>query len=140
MNRRAESDLGDLLKENFIYLLFVILFTVGMVTYVYSVRNNAGVWEDFYAKELAKSINYAQAGDTLTIDIQDITNIAMDNKIRDFNSLFSVNSEKQQICVGLSTGGKSCFSYFNDVRISQLSVKTGVPGNVLVIKLEGGST
>jgi hypothetical protein len=123
---------ADVLESNAIYIIILIVF-IAMFAFVYTKMNGASLWQDFYAKDTAKIIDLAKAGDEITIDMQKATEVARSNKINDFNDLFSFDDS--EMCVKLSQGSASCFAYFNDVLIADVKPELGVPGNVLHFKV-----
>ncbi len=133
MNKKAES--GEIIKDTAVYLILLVLFFAGMVFFVFSQRDGAAVWSDIYAKELVKIINLAESGDEIEIDVQEITGIAIKNEVN-LDKVFSFDNEKKEVCIRLSTGRRSCYSYFNNVDVKNDKVELGVPVNVLSFKIE----
>ena len=121
VNRKAET--GDIVMDNIIYLILLILFFVGMLAFVNSKMNGAPLFEDYYAKEIVKIIENSSPGDEIVIDVHKATEIAKKNKIAN-EEIFSFDNFKNEVCVKLSPGRASCYSYFNDV-----SVGITPPGN-----------
>ncbi|MEM4271863.1 MAG: hypothetical protein QXD13_02140 [Candidatus Pacearchaeota archaeon] len=126
---------GDTLMNNLTYMIVLIVFFAGMMLFIQTKMNGAGVWEDFYAKEIAKVINAAKPGDYVTLDVRSATKIAAKNKIG-FEEIFSFDNDKSDVCVKLSAGGRSCYSYFNQVNIESEGVKLLEPVNVLKFRVE----
>lgn len=114
MNKRASS----ILYTNVLFLIILIVFFVGMLSFVYSKMNSASVWEDYYAKEIVKVIDLSKPGDTIVIDVQRATEIAQKNKIANFEQIFSFDNFNNEVCVKLSLGRASCYNYFNDVNVA----------------------
>jgi len=112
-----KGKVGDILMDNIIYLVLLIIFFAGMMAFVYTKMNGAAVWEDFYAKEISKTIDTAQVGDVVILDVQKASEIAKSNKVADFEKIFQFDNAKNEVCVQLSTGGKNCYNYFNNVDI-----------------------
>lgn len=143
MNKKGK--IGDILMDNIIYLVLVIIFFSGMMAFVYSKMNGASVWEDFYAKEAAKVIDSAQAGDIVMLDVQQASDIAKKNGVADFEQMFQFDKAKNEVCVQLSRGGKSCYNYFTNVDIVKVHENKWIhyaePVNRLHFKIvaKGGS-
>ncbi len=127
--------LGDMLYDSAIYLILVALFLLGMSVFLYLQLNGAGVWSELYTKELVTLINLGQPGDDFTLHIQEATNIAKRNGVTNFNQLFMFNNDQNEVCVSLSTSGKTCLRYFNQISISESRIELGVPDNVLHLHL-----
>ena len=134
MNKKAKF--GDILMNNITYLLILIVFFIGMLYFVYSTANGSSVWSDFYAKEITKVIDSSRPGDYVSIDVRRATEIAAKNKVK-FEDIFSFDNAKNEICVQLSSGRKSCFNYFNDVKVENYRVKLLDPVNVLSFEITG---
>ena len=99
-------------------------------------KNGAGVWEDFYAKEIARAIDMAKPGDTITIDLDKASIVAKSNDYELYDKLVRFDEKTREIVVKLRTNGETRFSYFNDVKISNVKTFLGVPTNVLQFKVE----
>ena len=127
MNKKAKM---STLMKNLIYSIVLIIFFAGMLL-VANKANGASVWEDYYAKEVAKAINAAEPGDNLMLDVQGATEIAKKNKISNFEEIFSFDNFRNEVCVKLSRGMASCYNYFNEVNVAITS-----PGNKWVYLAE----
>ena len=103
--------------NNMTYLILLIMFIVGMLAFVYTRGNGAPVWEDYYAKEIVKIIDVSKPGDFVVLDVSKGTGIAKNNKIG-FEEIFQFDNINHEVCVKLSKGGASCFSYFNNVSVT----------------------
>src|SRR3989344_1893290 len=130
MNKKAG---GELLKYTTIYLILVVIAFAGIFYYIQDQKDNASVWSEVYAKQIALLIDTAHDGDEITLDIQRISGIAQKHEV-DFEDI--VNFDRaNEVCVRLSSGRKSCYSYFNDVVIRDVRTELGVLGNVLHFKV-----
>ncbi len=133
MNKRAEND------ETFevvIYTILLVIFVVPLTIFVYQNMNGASVWEDFYAKEIARVVNLAEIGDEFTLDVHKATEIGRKNEVP-FSEMFNFRNEKNEICIRLSRG-RTCYDYFRDVDIADISLDLGIGkdgGNVLNFKI-----
>lgn len=121
MNKKAE--IGDVLIDNVIHLIFLALFFIGMVWFVASYQNGAAIWEDYYAKEIVKVINFAEPRDEVWLDVHNATEIAKKNKLASFSEIFQLDNVKNEVCVKLNKGKKTCYSYFNDVDVVNFGLK-----------------
>ena len=115
LNKRA--GIGDIVMDNVIYLILLIMFFVGMLAFVNSKMNGAAVWEDYYAKEIVKIIDSSKPGDEIILDVHKATEVAKANKIADFEQIFHFYNNASEVCVKLSAGRSSCYSYFNNVNV-----------------------
>ena len=121
MNKKAA--LGDIVMDNAIYLIFLVIFFVGMLYFVASYKGGAVVWEDYYAKEIVKIINFANPGDSTCLDVHKATEIAKDNNVRSFSEIFTIDNADDEVCVKLSKGRRTCFNYFNGIDIVNVDLK-----------------
>lgn len=113
MNKKAS--MGGILRSNAIYIFLLIVFFVGMRAFIINSVNSASIWEDYYAKEIAKVIDMAEPGDEIVLDVHKATEVAKKNNIANFEEIFSFNNLDNEVCVKLSLGRASCYNYFNDV-------------------------
>ena len=125
MNKKGEQDIGGLLWDNIIYLILVALFVFGMFAFVQQQRNGAGIWEDYYAKEITKMIELSSAGDEIEINVQKGSEVAKENRVS-FSEIFVFDNVKNEICVKLNIGRKTCYFYNKDVDIINPELKLGV--------------
>jgi hypothetical protein len=123
MNRKA--GIGETLKDNLIYLILLLLFTVPIFFFIQNQMNGASVWSDYYAKEITKVVNSAQPGDEITLIVHKATEIAKKNNVG-FSEVFEFNNVDKEICIKLSRGKKSCYSFFNNVDLIDKDLKLGV--------------
>jgi len=115
-------------------LVSIIAYFV-MYSHISSYKNGAAVWEDFYAKEISKILNSAKPGDQLSLDVDMAGNIARENKVFNDKEMFNFDNEKNEVCVKLNTGKKSCYSYFNNVEVIGWRVDPGMPADILRINI-----
>ena len=126
-----------ILQPNAVFTVLLLIFVVFTGVYILSERNGAGVWSDYYAKEISKVINLAKPGDLITLNVQKATEIAEDNDVLNFKEIFMFNNEKKEICVKLAKGEKTCYNYFNNVYIipENPDVDLGVPVNIIKFRI-----
>jgi len=127
MNKKAQS---DVLMNNVVYLILLAIFVVGMFAFIWQQSNGAAVWEDYYVKEIVKVIDLSKPGDQVTIDVQKATEIAKKNEVG-FSEIFKFDNANNEVCVKLSQGRATCFSYFNDEDVIFEDIELGVPVNIL---------
>jgi hypothetical protein len=115
----AETEDSSVLSAEAIFLILLVLFTAGVLYYLYDSSNSAYVWEDFYAKQTATFLNSAKVGEEVTFDIQPAVKIAKRNGLDITNpeNLIRIDSQTNRVCVKLSKGTGNCYPYFNDVAV-----------------------
>lgn len=121
MNKKAA--LGDIILDNAVYLIFIVLNLVGMIYFIASYQGGASVWENYYVKEIVKIIDFAEPGDSVCLDVHKATEIAKSNNVRSFSEIFTLNNIENEFCVKLSKGRKTCFTYFNEIDITNIQLK-----------------
>ncbi|HVY01250.1 MAG TPA: hypothetical protein VHA12_00610 [Candidatus Nanoarchaeia archaeon] len=133
MNKKA-----NVLTENIMYLILLAFFVLLIWGFLFNRANSSALWEDFYAKELARVVDSSQAGDVLRLEVQKATSIAKRNgiDIQEAGNMFLFDAKNRRICVQLSVSGGKCYPYFNDVIVTQTSMELGVPQNFLNFKIE----
>lgn len=115
MNKKAK--IGDIVMDNIVYLIFLIIFFVAMLAFVSSKMNGASYYEDYYAKEIVKIIESSEPGQSFAIDVSKASKVAQSNKVNALEEMFSFDNMENEVCVKLSRGGASCYSYFNAVNV-----------------------
>ena len=133
MNRRGA---GDILSGNILYVILVIIFTIGVFMIIMQNQNNAHQWEELYAKELALLLNRAESGDLYTIDIQKASEIAVKNGIGDPRYIIKFDGQSREVIVSLKPGMGTTFHYFSNVVVSDVKVDAlDTSGNKLSFKV-----
>ncbi len=130
-----KGDFSSFLTGNVVYILLTVVFLIFLLAVISQSRNGAGVWEDYYAKEIARAVDLAKPGDEVSMDIHYATVIAQKNEFTDFQRMVRFDNAAHEVIVQLRALGNSHFSYFNDVNITDARVEIGVPTNVLKFKV-----
>jgi hypothetical protein len=132
MNKKA------ILTANVIYIIITVIFLGGLAASLWLVQNNAKFLGDYYSKELSRTINLAEPGEKITLDVHKATEVAQRNGIP-FEEIFQFDNEQNRVCVKLSKGVKTCYSYFNSVDVKnppQIQLASGPNGdkNMLIFE------
>lgn len=138
MKKKADS----ILEGTIIYIILLILATAPLAYFVWDQYNGASIWADFYAKEISRVINLAEPGDEISIDVQTATEVAVKNKIPRLDDIVIFDNAKNEVCVKLSPGRKSCYYYFNEVDVSNWEIKRGLARgevNTLTFQVKGAA-
>jgi len=114
MNRKGDG--ADIIRNNLAYMLFFLAVFVAMLFFVSSRMDNVAFWEDFYAKEIARVIDFSKQGDEVKIDVTMAVQLARKNKV-EFDKIFIFDNEEGSVAVSLSRGTGKSFRYFNNVSI-----------------------
>ena len=51
--------------------------------------------------------------------------------------MFNFDNVNNRICVDLTPGVRSCYSYFNNINVTNWSIVYGVPNDLLIVKVGG---
>jgi hypothetical protein len=140
MNKKAQF--SNLVMGQVVFILVVLIFAVGMFWYIKSQENGAAVWEDYWSKEIAKIINLAEPGQKVVLDVHKVSVIAKRNGV-DFDKIFTFRNSKNEVCVQLSLGRKTCYSWFRNLAVTNYGIDFGkneLPVNTLYFTIIKGRT
>lgn len=117
MNRKGDG--GDNIAWDYVaFLIIGVVFFGGMYYWVSAHVGSVALWEDLYAKEIARVLNEAQPGDELFLDVTPATKIAFDNGMRS-DEIFRFDNDRHTVSVHLKPHSGTTFSYFNAVRVRE---------------------
>ena len=127
-----------ILKTTVIYTLLTILFLAGISGFIWLQKNGTSIWSNYYGKEFTRTVNLAKSGDNITLDIHKATEIAAKNNVKSTSEIFTVDNPKNEVCVKLTRGIKTCYKYFNDVDIINLKPESasGTYGETNILTFE----
>jgi hypothetical protein len=134
MNKRAQEEMTGTLMANVIFVIVVALYFGGMLYYENMQKNGAGIWADFYVKELIKVVDTSVPGDEVVLNVQRAVEIGLKNDVN-YGDIFSFDNGLNEICVKLSRGIHTCYRYFNNVDIVGSGVALGVPQDILKFRV-----
>lgn len=126
MNKRAQ--MSEQLVNQAVFTIITVVFLGGMFWYVSAQGEGAVVWEDYWSKEIAKIINLGDAGQEVVLDVHAISKLAKKNGL-EFSKMFAFNNEKREVCVQLNLGRRTCYAWFNDVKVKDYGVEYGKESN-----------
>ncbi|MBU0760878.1 MAG: hypothetical protein KJ600_02245 [Nanoarchaeota archaeon] len=136
MNNKASS----LVRSNLAYLILLVIVLLPFAVFAGNQMNGASIWSKYYAKEISRVINLAEPGDIISLDVHKATKIAKSNGItRLRKEVFTFDNANKEVCVKLSPGRETCYSYFNDVDVINEDIELGVSknaGNILVFEIK----
>lgn len=133
MNKKAQFP--SLLQSTVAYIILTAVFVGFIFMMVYHYKNATAPWEEFYAKEIARAVNMAEAGDLVTIDLNKASVIAKKNNFEEYAQIVRFDNKNHEIIIKLGANGETRFSYFNDVEISDVKTILGVPTNILQFRV-----
>lgn len=136
----SEDEEESPVMENIIFLVLLVGAIILVFSLIWSQMNGADFWGDYYAKEIVKIVNSAQPGDKFEIDFQKATVVAKKNGVLNQLEIFNVDNLNKEICIKLSPGIKTCYSYFNDVDVLNYKIDSGAftesEKNILTFDIE----
>ena len=107
---------STVLNEEIMYYIFLGIFLAGMIVALSGLRNNAVLWEEVYAKELARIIDHSQSGTEVKLDVTRGVAIALKNG-RALNEAFVFDNIQNKVIVHLRSSGGSSFNYLTNKTI-----------------------
>lgn len=118
MNKRGqESGMHESqIWSEILYLLILAVFVFIVLGAISQQKSNAGFWEDFYAKEIARIVDYSSAGTEIELNVHRATEIALKNGVS-FSEVFDFDNKNNEIIVKLSSDRKTNFYWFSDVDV-----------------------
>jgi hypothetical protein len=139
MNNRG---LFDLTTNELAYIILLVLAVGLTFLVIWSKSDGAGTWSGYYSQEIVRIIDASKPGDNISLNVQKGTDIAQKNKV-DISipsNMFKFDSKNHEVCVTLSKGQATCYSYFNDVSIIHDDISYGMPENVLHFEIVSPSS
>jgi hypothetical protein len=123
MNRRGESEFGgDILLNNVIFIILFLVFFGLMFYYVLGYQDGAVLWEDIYAKEIARVVNVAEPGSEVCLDVTKSTEIAL-GRGQSYSNIFNFDNVENRVVVSLRPSGGTSFPFFNNVDLINKDLK-----------------
>lgn len=115
MKLNKKGGASDIVLDNIIYLVIVIFAFLILYYFVLHQQRGAAFWEDYYSKEIAKTINLAENGDEIRIDVQMASEIAEASGTTDFQRMFEFKNNS--VCVQLRGPTRGCYLYYKDYEV-----------------------
>lgn len=115
MNKKADT----MILETFIFIILNLIFFLAVLVFVWKAGDNAFVYEQAYAKEIALAIDNGKPGTSIFIDVKDGLEIA-DKEKQERNKIFKIDEQEGRIMVNLIGRGGYSFRYFSANEISLL--------------------
>ena len=121
MNKKGDA--GDSpIWNNVVYLIILVVFIGVLFVFVNNQRDNAFLWEDFYAKEISKVINSNDPGTAVTLDVTEAIEVAR-KRGQSYSDIFSFDNRNGKVIVSLRPSGGTSFDFFNRVIVADWSVE-----------------
>ncbi len=125
-NKKGDSS-SNPLWNNIFYLIIIVVVAGVFLGFVSNQKEAAGMWEDFYSKEISRVINSAVAGSEVSIDVTKAISVA-ERRGKNFGEIFYFDNEKKEVFVSLRNNGGKRYSFFNDVAIADWNVELSSGG------------
>lgn len=127
MNRRGESgeSTGDNPLTNIVmYIVFLALVLSIILPYSFGLQRGLSLKEDFYVKEIARIINEAEPNQKVSLDVKDLSTLAIKEK-QPLSDVFFFDNVNHKVSVRASSHTGKTYSYFNDVIIINPTLEDG---------------
>jgi len=137
MNKRGNVGDNPLMNNTMYFIIFIVFLSLS-AGFIYSQKDGVLVWEDFYAKEIARVVDVSSPGTEVFLDVTKATEIAK-KKGQNFDSIFSFDNENNRVIVSLRSGSGKSFGFFNNVNVSEWRldlVSGGAETNRLYFKID----
>lgn len=116
MKMRWNKKADTIVLETTIFIILNLVFIFLLLIFVYSSGKGAFIYEEMYAKQIALLIDNAEPDMIMGLNMEKAVELAEENgKPRD--EIVSINKEKNEVVVSLSSKGGHSFQYFSDYDI-----------------------
>ncbi len=113
-----ESGQGSgLLPEVLVSLVIVSLVAAIWLIFIFKASSGAALYEQTYAKQIALLLDNAKTGMTFVVDVSKGVEISKKSG-KGQAEIVSINSDKNELVVSLSSGKGYRVTYFSDVSVS----------------------
>ena len=110
-NKKGES----LLIQNVVYIIFALVFILGMLFAVTRAGSQAINYEQVHAKQIALIINKAKPGMEIRLGMADAYILARKNKFS--GNIVTIDNNENKVNVKLVNGKGYSYYYFSDVDV-----------------------
>lgn len=125
--RKLNKKGQDLVFPIVIFLVINLAFFSIMMLFVQRVSSGAILYEEVYAKKIGLILNRAEPGMEFKLNVTDLVNIALENKIdpSNLNSIIQINTEKGIVSVKARPEGGFNYPYFSKVKLDSATTRLG---------------
>ncbi len=119
---------GDILM-NVMFITLNLLFFLTMALFVHRAASSAFVYEEAYAKKIALILNRAESGMEIELDISDLVNVALKNKIdpTKIQEIIKIDSDNGTIMVKAKPEGGFVYPYYSDLEFNENRISLVIP-------------
>lgn len=122
MNKRGDAD--NILTSNVIYIVLFAVAFLGLFLYIVSFQDGALLWQDFYAKEIAISIDSLSPTADVNVSMSNVLPIALKHHVP-LEKIVTVDNVNHLVEVRLTSDSVSRFPFFADVEIHNPQMSEG---------------
>lgn len=112
IGKKGES----VLYENITYMVVNLLFFSMLFVFVAKAGSGSSAYEEVYARKIAMIVDMAKPGDTINLDISDMSKIAEKNKFS-ISNIVRFDNDKKEVLVRLGGGKGYSFGFFTDTNV-----------------------
>jgi cbb3-type cytochrome oxidase subunit 3 len=116
MNRKGDT----LVIETVVFVLFNLIFFVGMLFYIYNAGNQNSILEQTYAKQIALLIDNAKPDSTIYVNIDKLISVANSNGVRPEN-IVRIDEANKRVIVSLVDKKGYSMQYYSDYSLALTS-------------------
>lgn len=131
LNKKAES----LIESTLSYVVIFALFMTIMLGFIYNQQNNSLLEGQKYAYHLAALIDSSKPGDFISYDIQKLSEFALKNEIKDWQSLITFDNVNQLVFVKTNNGVIVNYPYLKSYEIVDVSYSLTNDRNTINFKV-----
>jgi len=129
INKRGSS---KLVLMQIVFIVLIVIFSVGMIAYVVRAGNQSSVKEEIYSKQIALAIDKAKPGTEIDINLTDLNSIAQRNK---YNlQIVNIDNKMRTVIVHLAPGNGYSYRFFSgsDISWNLNSNEGGKPDKLMI--------
>src|SRR3989344_5650598 len=141
--QKSKKASSNFLMGHLVYIILLGFVVFGLFSFAQRQQEGTGIWEQYYSSFIANSINRAEAGDELIIDIHYASEVAIKRKFNSIGEIVLIDGTSNKVCVKLSHQTQTCYNYFKKFSSVEYEIKESVfgsigePRNLLIIKFGG---
>ena len=106
----------NLILEQTIFIILVIMWAMILLSVLYRVEHNTGLYEQLYAKEIALLLDRAEPGMEIQLDLTRAYNLATTNKFN--GEIVRIDPAQNAVVVKLTDGKGYSYHFFTDAVVT----------------------
>lgn len=128
---------GNLVSNVLIYWVLLLVFAFSMFTFISRHQGNVYAWEAYYGFILAKTIDNAQPGDVVRVDVSPAVQIGAKYwKNTGAEHMFVLNDAHHEVGVQLRPGSMYWYSFVTAKQVGNWHVDTSGSRTIVVFEVK----